>query len=93
LNGEGKVGLNEQVREEQIRMFRLRLRADLTAYRLGHTPLTREEAFALIERTRAEILELFPEKGEVFDLVLRPRFLRVLNERALAEWGETDSVN
>ena len=74
-------------------MTKLRLRADLTAYRLGHTPLTREEAFALIERTRAEILELFPEKGEVFDLVLRPRFLRVLNERALAEWGETDSVN
>ena len=91
--GEEKVGQSEQVREEQIRMFRLRLRADLTAYRLGHTPLTREEAFALIERTRAEILELFPEKGEVFDLVLRPRFLRILNERALAEWGETDSVN
>jgi hypothetical protein len=83
----------EQVREEQVRMIRLRLRADLTAYRLGHTPLTRGEAIALIERTRAEILELFPEKGEVFDLVLRPRFLRILNERALAEWGEMDSVN
>ena len=93
MNGEGKVGLNEQVREEQIRMFRLRLRADLTAYRLGHTPLTRKEADALIERTRAEILELFPGKGEVFDLVLRPRFLRILNERALAEWGGMDSVN
>jgi len=70
-------------------MFRLRL----TAYRLGHTPLTRKEANALIERTRAEILELFPGKGEVFDLVLRPRFLRILNERALAEWGGMDSVN
>jgi len=83
----------DRAREEQVRMVRLRLRADLTAYRLGHTPLTREEALALIGRTRAEILELFPEKGEVFDLVLRPRFLRILNERALAEWGETDSVN
>ena len=85
--------LNEQVREEQIRMVRLRLRADLTAYRLGHTPLTREEAFDLIERARVEILELFPGKEEVFDLVLRPRFLRILNERALAEWGRMDSVN
>ncbi|MGH7251321.1 MAG: hypothetical protein ACREIK_05645 [Nitrospiraceae bacterium] len=85
--------LNEQVREEQIQMVRLRLRADLTAYRLGHTPITRGEAIALIERTRAEILELFPDKGAVFDLVLRPRFLRILNERALAEWGGTDSVN
>lgn len=74
-------------------MFRLRLRADLTAYRLGHTPLTRKEGLALIERTRVEILELFPEKGDVFDLVLRSRFLRILNERALAEWREMDSVN
>jgi hypothetical protein len=93
LKGEEMVELNEQVREEQIRMFRLRLRADLTAYRLGHTPLTRKEGLALIERTRAEILELFPEKGEVFDLVLRPRFLRILNERALASWGMADALN
>ena len=85
--------LQEQVREEQIRMIRLRLRADLTAYRLGHTPLTREEALDLIEQARMEILELFPGKEEVFDLVLRSRFLRILNERALAEWGGTDSVN
>ena len=63
--------LQEQVREEQIRMIRLRLRADLTAYRLGHTPLTREEALDLIEQARMEILELFPGKEEVFDLVLR----------------------
>ncbi|MBI4401022.1 MAG: hypothetical protein HY581_05275 [Nitrospirae bacterium] len=85
--------LKAQVREEQIRMTRLRLRVDLTAYRLGHTSLTRDEALALIERTRDEILELFPGKGEVFDLVLRPRFLRILNERALAEWGVVDSIN
>ncbi len=74
-------------------MFRLRLRADLTAYRLGHTPLTRKEGLALIERTRVEILELFPEKGDVFDLVLRSRFLRILNERALASWGMADALN
>lgn len=85
--------LNDPAREEQVRMIRLRLRADLTAYRLGHSPLTREEALALIERTRAEVLELFPEKGEVFDLVLRPRFLRIMNERALAEWGVADALN
>lgn len=85
--------LNEQVREEQIRMLRLRLRADLTAYRLGHSPLTRGEALDLIEQARLEIIELFPGKEEVFDLVLRPRFLRILNERALGEWGRMDSVN
>jgi hypothetical protein len=60
-------------------MLRLRLRADLTAYRLRLQPMGREQALQLIERTRVEILELFPGKGDVFDLVLRPRFLRILN--------------
>lgn len=82
-----------RVRDEQIRMTRLRLRVDLTAYRLGHGSLTRGEALALIERTRDEILDLFPGKGEVFDLVLRPRFLRILNERALVGWGVADALN
>ena len=62
-------------------MLRLRLRTDLTAYRLRFQPMSREQALTLIERTRDEILELFPGKGGVFDLVLRPRFLRILNEQ------------
>lgn len=70
-----------EIREEEIRMMRLRLRADLTAYRLAQGSLTRDQASELIERTREEIVELFPGKEEVFDLVLRPRFLRILNER------------
>ncbi len=41
--------------------------------------MSREQALQLIERTRVEILKLFPGKGDVFDLVLRPRFLRILN--------------
>ena len=65
-------------------MLRLRLRADLTAYRLRFQPMSREEALTLIERTRSEIVELFPGKGDVFDLVLRPRFLRIINERSAA---------
>jgi hypothetical protein len=71
----------QDIQEEQIRMILLRLRADLTAYRLVHVPMSREAALRLIDRTREEILALFPGKGEVFDLVLRPRFLRILNER------------
>ncbi|WP_447972740.1 hypothetical protein [Nitrospira sp. Kam-Ns4a] len=87
------MAISQEIREEQIRMLRLRLRVDLTTYRLAHTPLSRQEALALIERTRDEILELFPDKGEVFDLVLRPRFLRILDERALQEWGLADATN
>jgi hypothetical protein len=76
-----------EVREEHIRMMRLRLRVDLTTYRLGHTTMTRQAALELIDGTRQEILDLFPGKEDVFDLVLRPRFLRILDERAMAKWG------
>ncbi len=83
----------DEIREEQIRMLRLRLRVDLTCYRLRVAQLSREEATALIERTKQEILDLFPGKEQVFELVLRPRFERILQERAWAEWGVADSLN
>ncbi len=83
----------QDVREEQIRMIRLRVLVDLTAYRLGHNAFSRGEALTLIERTRDEVLALFPDKGEVFELVLRPRFIRTLDERARTEWGVADAVN
>lgn len=81
------------IREEQVRMTRLRLRVDLTAYRLKYSSLSLVAAYELIERTSEEILDLFPDKDDVFDLVLRPRFLRIVNERAVAEWGLADSMN
>lgn len=75
------MATSEDIREEEIRMIRLRVRADLTAYRLGYVPMSRAEGLRLIEQTRQDIVELFPGKEEVFDLVLRPRFLRILNQR------------
>jgi hypothetical protein len=83
----------QEIREEQIRMIRLRMLADLTAYRLRHGDLRRQDALALIEKSRKAVLELCPGKGTVFDLILRPRFMRIVNERALAEWGAGDSMN
>ena len=83
----------QDIREEQIRMTRLRVLVDLTAYRLQHRALSREQALSLIERTRGEVLRMFPGKDEVFELVLRPRFRRILNERTRAEWEIADSVN
>jgi hypothetical protein len=85
---------NQQaILEEQIRMARLRRVADVTAYWLEHAALSREDALSVIEHARSEVLKLCPGKEAVFDLVLRPRFLRILDERALAEWGMADSLN
>ena len=83
----------EDIRDEQIRMAKLRVLVDLTTQLLRRPSLSRKDALKLIEDVREVVLELCPDKGEVFDLVLRPRFLRILNERALAEWGMTDSLN
>ena len=83
----------EDVLQEEIYMMKLRLLVDLTTYRLRYASLSRQEALSLIERTHEHILALFPDKGTVFDLVLRPRFLRILNERALAEWGIAGPMN
>jgi len=81
------------IREEQIRMVRLRVYIDLISYRLGHVPMSRQDALQMIERARQEILELCPGKESVFELVLRPRFLRILNERAITAWGVAGSTN
>jgi len=65
----------------------------VTAYWLEQGTFSHEEALSIIEHARGEILKLCPGKDEVFELVIRPRFLRILSERALAEWGRADSMN
>jgi hypothetical protein len=83
----------QEILEEHIRMMRLRRVVDVTAYWLGHASLSREEALSVIEHARSEILKLCPGKEDVFDLVLRPRFRRILNERAVAAWDLADAMN
>lgn len=85
--------MTAEIREEQIRMVKVRVLADLAAYRLRHLQLTREAGLALIVETREAILALCPGKGEVFDLVLRPRFLRILDERAPVDRRVDPAIN
>lgn len=81
------------VLEEDIRMARLRRVVDITAYWLGHASFSHQEALSIIEHARGEILGLCPDKESVFELVLQPRFLRILNDRALADWNLADAMN
>jgi hypothetical protein len=62
-------------------MRRLRLLVDLTTVALREQPLTRVEALAVIEHLRGHVVALFPGKGEVFDLVYRPRLQRLIDAR------------
>lgn len=84
---------DHEILEEQVRMNRLRATVDVAASCLRGVSLTREEALDVIEHTRREVLKLCPGKEDVFDLILRPRFMRILDERAMMEWGVVNAVN
>jgi hypothetical protein len=68
------------VAEEQARADRLRRTVDVACAVLRQGRLSRPDAEALVADTRREALALFPDKEDVFDLVLAPRFRRILDE-------------
>jgi hypothetical protein len=73
------MATNEDVDREERTMMRLRYWVDLTVSRLNRVR-SREEGMLLIEETRKQVVQLCPDKAPVFELVLRPRFMRIMNE-------------
>jgi hypothetical protein len=71
----------EAILEERRRARHLRAILDLTAALLAQQPMSREEAEALVAATRRQALALFPDKGDVFDLVIAPRYARLIADR------------
>jgi hypothetical protein len=66
--------------EERRRARELRASVDLACAVLRQEPMSREEAEALVASVRRRALALFPGKAHVFDLVLAPRFRRIIDE-------------
>ena len=66
--------------EENRRLRQLRLMVDLTANILMQARLTHAEAVALVTATRERALVLFPDKADTYDLILAPRFARLVRE-------------
>jgi hypothetical protein len=71
----------EAVRAEEFRLKRLRYLMDFTAALLWQADLTLVQAQKVIADAREKALELFPDKGETFDLIYGSRFHRILVER------------
>ena len=78
----------DEIRDEQTRMLKLQRLVDQTCYRLRFEDVTLGEAFELMDEARERILELFPGSGDTFELIVRPRFVRMISDRALEEWNE-----
>ena len=72
------------IEEEQTKIRRLRFLVDLTTSVLYQDEkMTIHEARVIVRNTEKAILAMFPDKQETFDIVLLPRFERILQER----WG------
>ena len=73
--------LDLEIELENKKIRRLRFLVDLTCTLLNQTRLSREESWELVEGVRQWALRLFPGKEEAFDLIYRPRFRRIIEER------------
>ena len=72
------------LREERARLRELRAVVDLTASVIAQGRLSRREAEELVAATRQRILTLFPDKRSTYELILAPRFERLLREHTRA---------
>ena len=70
----------EALADETRRADALRRTVDVTCALLRQAQLPRDEAESVVAFTRTRVLELFPGKEDVFELVLAPRFARILDE-------------
>jgi hypothetical protein len=68
------------VDEESRRIRRLQIVVRLALGIIAEGSLPYEEAIELAGATRNVALTLFPESGETFDLLYRPKFQRLIRE-------------
>ncbi len=73
--------MEKLIKEENRRMKRLKFIVDLTEAILMQSPLSMEEALQLMDNTKTAVLNLFPDKEDVYELIYTPRFKRIIAER------------
>ncbi len=76
----------EEIQREDEQMRLLKWLADATVWRITIGPITQAEGQEVIEAARHRVLNLFPDGGHLFDLILRPRFERLLTEHLEEEF-------
>ena len=72
----------EALQDETRRLRMLRTVVDLTTSILQQGRVSRAEAEALVAASRRRILDLFPDKESTYELILAPRFARLIQEFA-----------
>jgi len=72
---------DSRVREENRKIRYLRFLVDFSILSIQQEDLYLEEALERVEDVKRAACNLFPGKGETFELIYRPRFHRVIQER------------
>lgn len=78
----GDFNLEEKEKREEDRKIRfLRYLVDFSILSIEQEDLTLEMALKLVEDVKQAALNLFPGKENVFELIYRPRFKRIIEEK------------
>ena len=79
---EGKMKMEKsETRGENRRIRFLRFLVDFSILSIQQNDLSLEEALKIVEDAKCAACNLFPGKEETFELIYRPRFNRVIQER------------
>jgi hypothetical protein len=70
-----------EIREENRKIRYLQFLADFSILSILQDDLLLQEAQELVEDVKRAACSLFPGKEETFELIYRPRFNRVIEER------------
>jgi hypothetical protein len=71
----------KEVKQENRRIRYLRFLVDFSILSIQQDELLFEEAEEIVENVKRAACSLFPGKEETFELIYRPRFNRVIQER------------
>lgn len=71
----------KEIREENQKIRYLRFLVDFSILSIQQDDLLLEEALMQVEEVKRVASYLFPKKEETFELIYRPRFNRVIQER------------
>jgi len=74
-------GEDSQIKKENRKLRYLRFLVDFSVLSIQQDDLLPEEAQGLVEDVKRAACSLFPGKEETFELIYRPRFNRVIEER------------
>ncbi len=73
--------LEKEIQEENRKIRFLRFLVDLSIAEIQESDLSAEEGLKIVEDVKRAACNLFPGKEETFELIYRPRFMRVLYEK------------